>query len=244
MVPTLDTVLRVYDANGTLLATDDDSGDGRNSTVTVPVGLNELVFIEVTGYGDSYVGPYVVEVQSGRAPRRAIVGTYDDFAPPHIQELKWKKSLPVKGHIKIREIGDGRSDLELFADGNGSPDNNTAWIRSHATFEGGVRFSAAVVLGPEVHNRAEIELRDHNDPDAQAGNWIRISFVRQQNNGRLYASVAAKGYQQLHNSGRPVHNRGAIGQNRDSLIPWPAERRLVLPIAGGDSGRSRTVRSS
>jgi hypothetical protein len=49
----VDTVLRVYDSEGNLVAEDDDSGAGLNSRLAIEVEQGQQYFVEVLGYGES-----------------------------------------------------------------------------------------------------------------------------------------------------------------------------------------------
>lgn len=204
---TLDSYIRVYDSHGNLVAIDDDSGDGRNSSVTFATFQNETYFIEVSGYNDQSVGTYSVQVRTLPSLQQTVVGTYDDFSDRQRDPFKWIDYQPIVGYVS--EAVSGRQDLELFANGETSPDNNIAATRSLATIQGGVAFTAAVILGPEVHNRAEIELRNSTSFDSSVGDSIRITFIRQALNGAVFASVSGQGYEELSNLGPRQYQENA-----------------------------------
>ena len=56
---TLDTVITVYDAQGTEIGYNDDGGNGSNARVLIPAGSGE-VFVEVRGYGNWVEGDYTL----------------------------------------------------------------------------------------------------------------------------------------------------------------------------------------
>lgn len=71
--PLGDTVLRVVSRDGTELAVNDDAGDGTlNSALDFSPESSGDVFVEVKGFGDSYVGGYTVNATGARAPTDAV----------------------------------------------------------------------------------------------------------------------------------------------------------------------------
>ena len=62
--PVRDTYLRLYDGNGRLLARDDDSGPGRNSSIVYTTQNDGTYFIEADSYRSYYTGDYRITVES------------------------------------------------------------------------------------------------------------------------------------------------------------------------------------
>ncbi|MBC8001455.1 MAG: hypothetical protein H7X97_02605, partial [Opitutaceae bacterium] len=120
---TLDTMLRVYDSRGNLVAIDDDGGDIRNSSVTFNTFQDETYFIEVSGYNDQSVGAYRVTVQASEFPRAEFAGVYDDFADGTLDALKWRTALDGNGsviesggQVRISANGSGANNATNGAD--------------------------------------------------------------------------------------------------------------------------------
>ncbi len=76
--PLADTFLRLYDANGNLVAQDDDSGPGFNSLLSFTAATTGTYYIAAGAYGDQYAGTYSVStrIDDGSAPE----GTLDELA--------------------------------------------------------------------------------------------------------------------------------------------------------------------
>lgn len=67
-----DPLLRVVDAEGNELASNDDSEGSLNSQLEFIPRSNGNVFIEARGYGDGYTGAYTLNVTQARMPRDNI----------------------------------------------------------------------------------------------------------------------------------------------------------------------------
>jgi len=203
-IPTLDTIVRVYDRYGNLLGQDDDSGDGRNSKLLVPAGLNDALFVEVSGYGDRSIGSYVVTVKSVDAPAQMIVGLYDVPDAGAFDTVRWDHVAHELGGLEEQD-----RLHRLLSDGTprepSSPtqDFNISIIRSRATITGGVAWDMSGDFGSSF-NYGYAELSDGvTDPATQhAANSIRIGMNRYANESTNVLWVIGEGYTELENIAR------------------------------------------
>ena len=77
----LDSVLSVYDASMTMLASDDDSGGGRNSLVKISVTAGQTYFVRAAGFG-TLDGP----VHSDACDRRSSATTSRHATPINLDQ--------------------------------------------------------------------------------------------------------------------------------------------------------------
>ncbi|MBM81733.1 MAG: hypothetical protein CMJ78_14230 [Planctomycetaceae bacterium] len=88
----LDTFLQVFDANGNLLATDDDGGDGTSSLAVIGAGANQELFIAVSGRNGTagnYELGFATEIFN------------DDFGNDVANATNLMLSVPGMGGMKI-----------------------------------------------------------------------------------------------------------------------------------------------
>ena len=65
----IDPYVYVYDKDGNLIKSDDDSGSGRNSYLTFTPTYSGTYFIEARAWNDNYTGDYKIEVSEVIPPR-------------------------------------------------------------------------------------------------------------------------------------------------------------------------------
>ena len=67
-----DSVLRLYDSQGHLVALDDDSGPGRMSQLQITAPLGGTYFVSTRGYADSRTGDYRITVAESEATAASL----------------------------------------------------------------------------------------------------------------------------------------------------------------------------
>lgn len=63
-----DPYVRIYDSNGNLIASNDDGGSGRNSSLTFVADSTETYYIEVDSYRSGFAGDYTLDVTATTPP--------------------------------------------------------------------------------------------------------------------------------------------------------------------------------
>src|SRR5581483_5511494 len=200
-IPTLDTVVRVYDRYGNLVAQDDDSGDFRNSKVLVPGGLNDTFYVEVAGYGDRSVGSYTVSVKSVDSPTQTIAGFYDVQDAGAFDTLRWDySSHESAGHEESDRLHRLLSDGTSREPSSPTQDFNISMIRSRAEVKSSAAWDMSGDFGVS-YNYGYAELSDGvTDPaTGQTANYIRVGMNRYANESTNLLWVSASGYTILEN---------------------------------------------
>ncbi len=206
----LDTIVRVYDGRGQLVAIDDDGGDARNSRVSFTTFQGETYFIEVGGYGDNSVGDYVVKVDHKEPPSVEVVGMLDEFSSG-FDTSKW--SLTYAGQANLGVAGGA---VRLEANGNGAPnDNNTVTLVSRAYVVDHVSFDLAGEFGGS-HNYGFAEVTDGT-------NYVRVQLNRAWPSPDNVIAVGGSGYQELQNNAPLDTTTVAFNENQVYRISFQNE---------------------
>lgn len=187
--PTLDSVVRVYDSRGNLVAIDDDSGGNRNAHVSFSTFMGEQYQVEVSGYGDDSVGYYKVLVHESGPNSVEQLGTFDDFNNG-FDSSKWSVH---NVNDPFATIAPANGALTLVANGDGAPDDNTSsQINMRGSVEDQVSFDMMGSFGAS-YNYGWVGIDDG------AGHWINVRMNRSANEATNLIVVEASGYTELEN---------------------------------------------
>lgn len=181
----LDTILRIYDSRGNLLAIDDDGGDGRNSSVTFATSMDEEYTIDVGGYGDNSIGAYRVTAQLGELPGRIYVGSLDEFTEATIADKSWREAV-VGTSASVKQV-DGKAVLTARGNGADRP-SISASLTSRATVSESIEFDFTARLG-ESNNEALVEVSDET-------NFIRLD-LQPKSETEIELTIASNGYSEI-----------------------------------------------
>ncbi|TYB84086.1 M10 family metallopeptidase C-terminal domain-containing protein [Oceaniovalibus sp. ACAM 378] len=103
-----DPYLYLHDSDGMLIASNDDSGLGTNSQITVTAGYSGAYYIDVGAFGDNSTGDYVVSVQEAGA---SLPGNYDP-----LESLQWGVPL-ADTHVTVHFGAAGFTAAGYTSDG-------------------------------------------------------------------------------------------------------------------------------
>ena len=153
-----DPLVRLYDAEGTELAADDDGGDGLNSYLEYTAPRTGNYFVEARGFGDETTGGYVLRAIAGDVPGSAETdaslsaeGDYREGVLSPAGDHDWYRVELAEGQgLRIAmntvagapdALGDpylvlhGPDGADIVADDDGGEGLN-AWLEYQATAAG------------------------------------------------------------------------------------------------------------
>jgi len=110
----VDTVGKLYDSDGTLLISDDDSGDNNNFYISVTLEVGEIYYIGVRGYDTSDTGTVILYVTEETIEYEYDLKLDTEYNISLDGEMKWYRFIPEETGIYKFYTTYGTSYLDTY----------------------------------------------------------------------------------------------------------------------------------